>query len=381
MPAAAGIACAFAAVLLFAVFPLPTKTFATGDGIFFQLCMCLGIWTVGAALYLAQCAASPSGCPAFVPLASLGGAIWCASNLLLVPIVNTVGVGVCMITWGAVEMLTGWATARFGLFGLRAQAVAQPALNYAAVALGVASLCVLSAASPAVAEGGSSGGGSGGSAREGLGGGEEGEAPAAALLLQGEGEGEGEEAQQQQQQQPAPLFPDWEQSGYDFTRLLTSPAQRRAFGIGACLVAGLLSGSTFSPVQYVVDHRAAFGGASSALLDHLYAHFTGILLASAAAFALYCGASGNRPWVSAPLALPAFACGLCWGCAMVAWFFANQDLSIVVAFPIVTLGPGVVSVFIGWRYFGEVKGARNVALLLAALALFAASATLISLSA
>ena len=171
MPAAAGIAAAFGAVLGFALFPLPTKTYATGDGIFFQLCMCLGIWSVGAVLYLVQCSGS-GGCPAFVPLASLGGAIWCASNLLLVPIVNTVGVGLCMLSWGAVEMLTGWATAHWGLFGLRAQAAAQPALNYAAVALGVASLCVLSAATPAVAEGG------GASAAQGE------EAPAAALLLQ-----------------------------------------------------------------------------------------------------------------------------------------------------------------------------------------------------
>ena len=53
-----------------------------------------------------------------------------------------------------------------------------------------------------------------------------------------------------------------------------------------------------------MDHRGAFPGASGALLDHLHAHFTGILLTSYACLALYCAATRNRPWASAPLIPP-----------------------------------------------------------------------------
>lgn len=373
MPAALGIAAAFTAVLLFALFPLTTKTHASGDGLFFQLFMCLGIFTVGALLYLLQCTVLSSACPAFVPLAAVGGCIWCLSNLLLVPIVQSIGVGLCMITWGAVEMLTGWGTARFGLFGLRPQPVSSPAMNYSAVALGIVSLLVLSAAQPAVALAGAA---------------TTSTTDITPLLSSLQVEGEEEEGKagppapaSAPASAPAPaLFPDWELTGYDFT-LLLSPTGKRLFGVCACLVAGALSGSTFTPVQYIVDHRALlYPGASGSLLDHLHSHFTGILLTSVLAFAAYCGATGNRPWVSAPLALPSYASGLCWGCAMVAWFVANQNLSIVVAFPIVTLGPGLVSMAIGWRCFGEISGCRNVALLLLASCLFAAAATLLALS-
>jgi glucose uptake protein GlcU len=359
---ALGTAAAALAVVLFSLFPLPTKTFKTGEGLFFQLFMCAGIWTVGVILFFIQCALS-SSCPVFVPLAALGGAMWCLANLLLVPIVNTVGIGVCMVTWGCIELLSGWCTARFGLFGLHAQAVRDPSLNAAAVALGVVSLLVLSSATPAVAVGLDKRSEEGGSGEE------------RALLL----------APQALPRPPLPsalplpLFANWEDTGYDFTLFLTAP-QKRAFGVAACAVAGALSGSTFSPVQYVVDNRAAFPGASGALLDHLHAHFTGILLTSIFSFVLYCAATRNRPWVSAPLALPAYASGVCWGLAMVCWFLANQNLSIVVAFPLVTLGPGLMSMLIGGYFFKEVSGTRNIALLVVACALFIASACLISLS-
>ena len=115
-------------------------------------------------------------------------------------------------------------------------------------------------------------------------------------------------------------------------------------------------------------------------MDHLHAHFTGILLTSLVSMGVYCAATGNRPWVSAALTLPAYCAGLCWGVAMICWFLANENLSIVVAFPIVTLGPGVVNLWIGWQFFGEIKGARNAALLVLACALFLVASSLISLS-
>lgn len=104
MSQALGLAACAGAVLLFGSFPLATKTSPTGDGVVFQWCMCAGIYTVGVITHFAQCASAGGQCPAFIPLASLGGAIWCASNLLLVPIVDTVGLGMAMMCWGMCEM-------------------------------------------------------------------------------------------------------------------------------------------------------------------------------------------------------------------------------------------------------------------------------------
>jgi hypothetical protein len=133
------------AVILFSLFPLPTKTSECGDGVYFQFLMCCGIWMVGASLYYYQCLTA-SECPQYVPLASAGGSIWALSNLLLIPIVQTVGVGVCMTAWGTTEMLTGWATAKFGLFGIRPQPVSSVPLNYGGVAMALCSLLTLALA-------------------------------------------------------------------------------------------------------------------------------------------------------------------------------------------------------------------------------------------
>ena len=149
---ASGLLACAGAVALFALFSLPTKTHELGDGIAFQLLMCLGIWAVGCCVLLAQCAGS-SGCPPLSPLAALGGAIWCLSNCLLTSIVKCIGVGPAMLQWGLIECLIGWSTAKWGLFGVAAQPVRDAAANDGGVALVVLSLAILALVQPAVADG------------------------------------------------------------------------------------------------------------------------------------------------------------------------------------------------------------------------------------
>lgn len=389
MPDSVGLLALGGSVLLFALFSLPTKTSQLGDGIAFQLLMCLGIWSVGCAVFAAQCAARPGGaCPPLSPRAALGGAIWAASNVLLTPIVKCIGVGPAMMAWGLCECLVGWATGRFGLFGVRPEPVRDAAANYAGVALAVLSLAVLAAVQPAVADGsdrtaldaaaaaiagrdvndelvaiGSGGGSDGGGER---------------LLLQLNSDvGAPRKAPSVAEAAEAAF----EERGYDFTARL-SPAQKRVFGLAACVVAGALSGSTFTPPQVVVDSQGSggVGGAHVVLFDLLFSHFCGILLASAAIFLLYCAATRGRPWVRSAMVLPSLLGGLCWGAACTCWFVTNERLSLVIAMPVVTIGPGVLTMLIGAAVYKEVQGVRNVALMAASVAIYTAGAALIATS-
>jgi len=66
------------------------------------------------------------------------------------------------------------------------------------------------------------------------------------------------------------------------------------------------------------------------------------------------------------MVLPSFICGSLWAVAQVMWFVANAELQFVVAFPIITTGPGVVAALWGVFKFGEVKGTKNLAVLVTA---------------
>ena len=364
----AGLLAAGGSVALFALFPLPTKTHNLGDGLAFQLLMCAGIWSVGCAVLAAQCALA-AACPQLSPLAAAGGALWAASNVLLTAIVKCIGVGPAMLQWGLAECLTGWATARFGLFGLAPQPVQSPAANDAGVALAVLSLALLAAMQPAVA-----GAASDGSPADG------GDAALLVAINDGDGDdadgGDGESAAAATAAAAAAAAAaSFEANGYDFTAAL-SPQQRRGFGLAASLVAGALSGSTFTPPQLVVDRS---GGATS-LDELLFSHFCGVLFTSTLIFVAYAAATRGRPWVSPATLLPSYAAGLCWGVACTLWFVTNARLSIVIAFPIITIGPGVITAVIGAVFFREVQGARNIALMVAAIAVYAAGAVLIATS-
>ena len=69
-----------------------------------------------------------------------------------------------------------------------------------------------------------------------------------------------------------------------------------------------------------------------------------------------------------------------WGLAMICWFVANANLELVIAFPIITMGPGLVNMIWGVVLFHEISGRRNFALLAASVSLYLVASVLIVLS-
>uniref|UniRef100_A0A3B4D976 Transmembrane protein 144a n=1 Tax=Pygocentrus nattereri TaxID=42514 RepID=A0A3B4D976_PYGNA len=113
---------------------VPVKKIDTGDGMFFQWVLCAAVWTVSLVANIILRS------PKFWPLAMLGGAIWATGNITVVPIVKTIGLGLGILIWASFNLLMGWASSRFGWFGIEAETVGKPTLNYCG-----AGLCLLSA--------------------------------------------------------------------------------------------------------------------------------------------------------------------------------------------------------------------------------------------
>jgi hypothetical protein len=137
-----------------------------------------------------------------------------------------------------------------------------------------------------------------------------------------------------------------------------SPSQKTLFGFAGSIISGTLYGVNFNPPGYVAAHACPVGadftddckypGMSSDLKDYIFSHFIGIWLTSSLVMLSYCLVTKNTPKVYSESVAPGVVSGLIWATAQVSWFFANSMLGNVIAFPIISIGPGLVSfLFIG----------------------------------
>lgn len=136
IPHYVGYICACVAVLFFGSNFVPVKKFETGDGMFFQWVLCSAIWCVG---LIVNCIRD---FPTFYPLCMLGGFLWATGNIMVVPIIKTIGLGLGMLVWGSFNLLFGWASGRFGWFGIHPEVPNHLALNYTGVSLAALSAII-----------------------------------------------------------------------------------------------------------------------------------------------------------------------------------------------------------------------------------------------
>ena len=338
---AVGLACAAGSVLLFGSNYLPVKKYDVGDGLFFQLCLCAGIWSVGFVVATIH-PYSTTTAPAFEPLAAFGGALWCTGQLAVVPIVKSIGIAKGLIIWGSTAMLAGWACGVFGLLGIRSQAadIHSWPLNIGGLLLALCSL-------------------------------------GASLFLRPEPEGTTASMDEFVRQLEQGLLPRHAKADGNGG---ASPSATR--GTCLALAAGLIFGTNFNPAQHVMDRAgtAQHPHASTHGLDYVPSQFSGIFFASVCWFAAYAAHRRNAPAVYPQIALPAVASGVMWGVADALWFVANEKLGFAVAFPIVLSGPGIVASCWSFFYLGELRGVRNALLAALVAALTVAGAVLTSLS-
>jgi glucose uptake protein GlcU len=305
----------------------------------------------------------------FVPMAALGGALWATGNTLSVPVINYIGLSLGLLIWGSANMLMGWATGVFGLFvGAEFKDELQhPALNYAGVACAVVALaCYTQVKSetgsddPAATKPATMTAGGPGSLPPEVvvnAAGRPLEAPDVELLHAANTEAYGSEA-----------GGGGGGSG--------GGANSKVVGCGMAVLAGVLFGNTFTPPNYLMYHN--LGPADP--MDYIFSHFCGIFATSTFWFVVYCCYMRGSPRINPRLTLPGMLSGAMWAVAQSCWFIANSALSVSVAFPIITSGPGIVSACWGVFVFGEIRGRRNFQALGFAIALSLTGCVMIGLS-
>jgi len=309
---------------------LPAKRVDIRDGQAFSLFLSMGILAVGLTQWLL------CGRYEYELFAMLGGMIWATGNLAVPFIVRRCGLGVGQLVWSSTNMLTGWATGTFGLFGKTPEQVGSPILNYLGVALAVVPLFLFA-------------------------------------MMDRTDEAEAAERK--------PLAAA--------SQSLQRAEGGRPFleGFLTALAAGVLFGANFCPPTYLQEQGLADVAAglpprhSIHPTDYVLPHFCGVFLTTLAAFAAgrLASPASSRDLLSASreVAWPGLAAGVMWGVAQVAWFQANSTLSYVVSFPIIVGVPGIIVALWGTLLFGENRGTWNRTLLGLAILVQAASLLLI----
>lgn len=327
-----GYFAAAVAALFFGSNFVPVKKFETGDGMFFQWVLCTGIWSVGIVVNLIK------GQVPFQPYAVLGGVSWATGNLTVVPIVKAIGLAQGLLVWGSINMIMGWAAARFGWFGIIAQVPSNSTLQIGGILCAVVSTLLYALVKPNIKP--------------------VSDETTPLMSLQDEEKA----ALSSQSLSWVERFP---------------PSQRRLIGLGMSVAGGMCYSLTFDPSQYWMDNKQ---GASQDALNYAFSQYCGIFMASTFYFLLYCCYQRNSPVVYPKVILPGFISGIMWAIAQTAWFMANQRLSQAVSYPIVTTLPGIIATLWGVLVFREIRGLRNYCILGMAYSITFAGVTMVVVS-
>ncbi|CAF1465850.1 unnamed protein product, partial [Didymodactylos carnosus] len=300
---------------------VPVKQFSAGDGFFFQFCFCVATWVVGLITDLIV------KNQRFYPLVLIGGVLWTTGNLATVFCIKTCGLSVGLLIWGTSSLIVGWAGGRFGILGLKAQKPDRTwklGLNYTSVVFaaisGIFFLFIKSENTPR--------------------------------------KGQDYETKEPVNESAGELDTD-----FPFLNRLT-PLQQKILGYILATLAGVFYGLMFIPDSYIRDHPDEFRyqneDPSSNGLHYVYSQYSGILLSSTFYFIVYAAAKGNRPSINPSICLPAMVSGIMWAIANIGFIVAISALKQAVAYPIVSVLPGIVTSLWSLFYFREIREKRSL---------------------
>jgi glucose uptake protein GlcU len=370
------------AVIFFGSNFLPLKGIKINDGVFFQFCMCNAVFMTSIPVLIFQ------GFPPVHGIALLGGFLWCTGNMLCPIAIRFIGMGLGLILWGCTSMILGWASGKFGLFGLAKQPISNPTMNYIGVVMSIIGLMLYvqvktvdtsvdaqvfnaknqKKKTDADIEDASY-----------MSTGSEGnklplldmdhiidqnidESDAATNLLHSRTAASGTHTECDTASRVTHTQEEGDSTDVSFGDNW-SEEYKRSVGVVAALMAGALFGLCFDPSQYVIDNK--YGGDDNSL-NYVFSHYLGILLTSwtyTVIYCLYCQRNNKQPYVKSEIFLPATLSGIMWGVAQTAYFLANGKLGFPVAFPIISAGPGFVGAMYGVFVFKEITGKENLRML------------------
>ncbi|CDS42472.1 transmembrane protein 144 [Echinococcus multilocularis] len=356
VPSVWGYIAIFGLTIAFGTMLLPTKKFDIGDGWFFQWIMSIALAFTLFIVHLCI------GSPRIWPLTILSGFLWSTGNITLVPIVKRLGMGIGMLIWNMVSLLIGWASSRFGWFGIRPEMPGNETMNIVGVTLTAMSVSIYVFIAPTSV----------------------GQEVAGQNTQDSETTHNTERNVSGSTMDSDPLL--YQEMVPVFHRFWRSRTAQRILAVLLSIFSGVLYGTVFVPIIYVQEN---YRDASHRGIDYVASLGLGAFIGSTTYLLLYALATrwqrssngGNErgtPFLL--LLLPSWVTGVLCATGQACWLIANEALQASITFPIAATLPGAFSTLLGTLLFREVQGIKNYIKLAVALSFTLAGSILTGLS-
>ncbi|CAF1117998.1 unnamed protein product [Adineta steineri] len=312
-PIWAGYVSVIISVIFFGTNFVPAAKYKIGDGVSFQFFLCCGIWVTGVVVHIIV------GNYYFYPLVIVGGVLWTTGNILSVFVIPINGLGVSMLLWCTSNLFIGWASGHFGWFGLKAEKVEKPILNYLGVAIAVISGLIF-----------------------------------LAIRI-----GKKEDDIFSIDSSQSPILNSSVEDIDNSNNPSNTTFRMRIIGYILAILSGVLFGLVFTPSTYIQDHHDQYKNATKNGLDYIFSLYTGIFFSSFIYYAIYIIMKRNRPYICVESIFPAFLSGIMWAIAEAGFIVANSVLSQAISFPLISIGPGTIAALWSILYIKDIRGSRN----------------------
>ncbi|KHJ99084.1 hypothetical protein OESDEN_00936, partial [Oesophagostomum dentatum] len=307
-------------------------------GFFVQWVECSVVLIVGYAINAIR------GFPQFEWIAAIGGLLYATGNVLCVPIVNGLGMGIGFLIWGSMQIIVGWSVARFGLFGwLGATHVKHNIMNYIGIIIVLISGVLF------------------------------------IFVKHGEHNEETEScAGEREKWRNSDSSPPRVESKSSTSVIDTAHLLHKIPYVLMTCVLAVLHGLMMTPIEILQQRHPSPD--QYRVFDYIWSFFSTVFVFSTIYFFLYCIIRREKAYINRELVIPAALYGLLWSSGMTFWFMSSHKLSQVVAYPITTRLPAIISAGVDVLIFKSITGRNNLLFLSGAIAFGIIGVVLIALS-
>ncbi|KAI6236080.1 hypothetical protein M3Y95_00119600 [Aphelenchoides besseyi] len=271
----------------------------------------------------------------------IGGVIWTAACLSILPIIRTIGLGIAVLLYSFANCLTQWIIGNYGFFSLtmkRPPPIEKLWINYCGLLF---------------------------------------------LLIGGfmitfvKNKKKQPKVSTVSTVSTIPMFPQLNSnkvSSHDYTTAMKRAYYRvsvcqlrklnyqRLVAVIAAIFSGVLYGIDIVPIL-IMQESGYFPGTPTDNKVFVLSYYVGIGLTTSVVFIIYCVLKKNRPFVNPQLTVPSLISGVIWAVAQALFIISTGTLSIAVSGPISAIVPGCVASVWSVFYFKEISGKRNLLML------------------